>query len=430
MGAVTHSNPQISRVGRRWYVMGAAVVAFALGASLATSVASDASSASRATPLVSAATPGGQAAHIAAIVRQAMQADHLNAAIFRVTVDGQPVVTGAFGMSMTGVPATTAMHFRNGAVAISYMSTLLLEFVDEHKVSLSDKVARWLPTLPDANRVTLKMLANMTSGYPDYVTDPKFITALFADPFRAFTAPQLLAFAFSGPVKMSFAPGTNWGYAHTNYVILGEILQMVGGEPLATLLRQKVLDPLGLTNTVASQTPAIPSPVLHAFSSERRQFLGIPPTTPFYEESTFWNPSWTLAPGSVETTNIYDMTATAEGIGSGALLSKSSYQAQTGPNLLGFGHAQSGCSCAEQTTSYNYGLGIVRSGSWLLQNPLFAGYAAVEAYLPAEKIAIAVAVTFAPGAFDAEGIYSNSGDSIFREIGAYMAPRDPPPVKK
>jgi CubicO group peptidase (beta-lactamase class C family) len=64
-----------------------------------------------------------------------MRADHLNAVIFRVTVDGQPVVTGAFGMSMTGVPATTAMHFRNGAVAISYMSTLLMEFVDEHKVS-------------------------------------------------------------------------------------------------------------------------------------------------------------------------------------------------------------------------------------------------------------------------------------------------------
>jgi len=424
-GTVPHSNAHIARVGRHWYVMGAAAVVLALGTSLATSAASSASSAP---PVVSAATPGGQAAHIEAIVRQAMRADHLNAVIFRVTVDGQPVVTGASGMSMTGVPATTAMHFRNGAVAISYMSTLLMEFVDEHKVSLSDKVSRWLPALPDANLVTLKMLANMTSGYPDYVTNPTLSAELYADPFRAFTVPQLLAIAFSRP--MSFAPGTNWGYAHTNYVILGEILQKVGDKPLATLLRQKVLDPLGLTNTVASQTAAIPSPVLHAFSSERRQFLGIPPTTPFYEESTFWNPSWTLAAGAVETTNIYDMTATAEGIGSGVLLSKSSYQAQTGPNLLGFGHAQSGCSCMKQTTLYNYGLGIVRSGSWLLQNPLFAGYAATEAYLPAEKIAIAVAVTFAPGAFDAQGNYANSSTSIFQEIGAYMAPSNPPPTKE
>ena len=401
------------------WIMGVAVLA--VGASLATSAAAGASPA---TAVVSA-TPGNQAAHIAAIVQKAMKADHLNAAIFRVTVDGKPVVTGAFGTSMTGVPATTAMHFRNGSVAFSYLTTLLMEFVDEHKISLNDKVARWLPTLPEANQVTVKMLANMTSGYPDYVSDPKFIAEFYQNPFHQFTNAELLAIAFSQPV--SFRPGTNWGYAHTNMVILGQILQMTGGKPLATLLRRNVLGPLGLTNTVASPTAAIPDPVLHAFSSERRDALGIPPATPFYEESTYWNPAWSTPAGAAETTNIYDMTATAQGIGSGALLSKSSYQAQTGPNLLGFGHAQSGCACAQQTTSYNFGLGIVRTGSWLVETPSFGGYAAAEAYLPSEKIAIAVAITFAPQAFDAHGNWTNSSDPIFRAIGAYLAPNDPPP---
>ena len=111
------------------------------------------------------------------------------------------------------------------------------------------------------------------------------------------------------------------------------------------------------------------------------------------------------------------------------MLSKSSYKTQTGPNLLGFGSALPGCSCAPQVNGYNYGLGIVRSGSWLLQNPLFGGYAATEAYLPSKKIAIAVAVTFAAGAFDEEGNYTNSSDAIFRSIGAYLAPSDAPPTK-
>jgi CubicO group peptidase (beta-lactamase class C family) len=377
-------------------------------------------------PPASAATPSATTA-ISGIVLRAMKADSLRAVIVRVTVNGKPVVTRAFGTSMTGVPATPAMHFRNGAVAISYMSTLLMEYVDEHKISLNDKVARWLPSLPDAGQVTVKMLANMTSGYPDYVTDSAFIAQEQSDPFRSFSASQLLAFAFSRPT--SFPPGTNWGYAHTNYVVLGQILEKVGGGPLATLLRQKVLDPLGLTNTVASQTAAIPSPALHAFSSERRSELALPASTPFYEESTYWNPSWTLAPGSVETTNIYDLARTAQGIGGGALLSKASYQAQTGPNLLGFGSAMAGCSCAPQVNGYNYGLGIVRSGSWLLQNPLFSGYAAAEAYLPSKKIAIAVAVTFASGAFDDQGNYANASDTIFRSIGASMAPSDAPPTK-
>jgi hypothetical protein len=71
---------------------------------------------------------------------------------------------------------------------------------------------------------------------------------------------------------------------------------------------------------------------------------------------------------------------------------------------------------------------VVRSGSWLLQNPLLGGEGAVEAYLPSKKIAIAVAVTFAPAAFDAKGKYDNSSDTLFRQIGAYLAPHDAPPT--
>ena len=93
----------------------------------------------------------------------------LKAVIVRVTIDGREVVTEALGESMTGVPATTDMHFRNGAVAFTYMATLVLQLVDQGVVRLDDPLATWLPELPDADRVTLRMLVNMTAGYPDYV---------------------------------------------------------------------------------------------------------------------------------------------------------------------------------------------------------------------------------------------------------------------
>jgi CubicO group peptidase (beta-lactamase class C family) len=229
---------------------------------------------------------------------------------------------------------------------------------------------------------------------------------------------------------MMFEPGTNWSYAHTNFMILGEILSKISGKPLDALLREKVLGPMGLKNTSASQTSEIPSPILHAFDSERRTALKIPPDVAFTEESTFWNPQWGTPMGANETTNIDDMITTAVKVGTGALLSKSSYEAMTGPHLLGFGKKQDNCapSCGPQTNVYNYGLGIVRSGSWILQNPLLGGTAAIEAYLPSKKIAIAVAVTFAPEAFDSEGNYHNSGDTLFRSIGAYLAPDDAPPL--
>jgi CubicO group peptidase (beta-lactamase class C family) len=373
-------------------------------------------------------TETAKAEAVMRIVRDTMAQTHLKAVIVRVTVDGQEVVTQAVGESMTGVPATTGMHFRNGAVAISYVSTLLLKLVDEKKVNLDDKLSKWLPEIPHADRVTLAQLAQMTSGYVDYVIgNTEMNDALYANPFRRWTTHELLQYAITKPLL--YEPGTNWNYAHTNYVLLGLALEKATGLDMPKLLSDKVLRPLGLTNTVNSITAEIPSPVLHAFSSERRAALQIPDGTPFYEETTFWDPSWTITHGAIQTSNIYDLEATARGIGSGQLLTPDSYKLMVSTDLRGKTRKQAGCTtCDEMNDVYTYGLGLVISGNWLLQNPMFAGSAAVEAYLPSQKIAIAVATTFAQEAFDDEGNYANEAEMLFRRIGAEMAPDDAPPM--
>lgn len=90
--------------------------------------------------------PTGQARQVLDIVRKARSDLDLKAALVRVTQDGRDVATFADGESMSGVPATPAMHFRSGSVAIAFMGTALLRLVDEHRVSLDDPVSRWLPT--------------------------------------------------------------------------------------------------------------------------------------------------------------------------------------------------------------------------------------------------------------------------------------------
>lgn len=364
------------------------------------------------------------------IVREAKKDNHLRAVIVRVTKGDKVVTSRAYGTSLDGVPATTRMRFRNGAVAFAYVSTLLLKYVDQGKVSLDDTIDEWLPGLPNADRVTLKMLANQTSGYPDYERDTDWVLAFEENPFRQWTYKERLKVAFSKPVL--FEPGTNWSYSHTNFMLLGRILAKVGNAPLATLLKREVLKPMGLKSTVANQSSEIPAPVLHAFSSERRGYLGLPATTKFYEETTHWNTAWGTPVGATQTTDIVDLARSARAIGTGKLLSKKSYRAMTKSRLIGFGQRQDNCapSCFTQVVGYNYGLGIVRSGAWMLQNPLLSGYAATMAYLPKKDVAIAVSVTFGEKAFDADGNYPNASDGIFREIGAIMAPKDAPPVKR
>ena len=83
-----------------------------------------------------------QSSAITTIIQKAMKTEHLRAVIVKVTQADKVITSQAFGESMTGVPATTAMHFRNGAVAFSYLGTLLMEFVDEHKCRLCRKPTR------------------------------------------------------------------------------------------------------------------------------------------------------------------------------------------------------------------------------------------------------------------------------------------------
>ena len=396
------------------------------GTGAASAAAASGSAPTDTTGSVAAADPA-LAAAVMAVVSQFKEQNHLQAVLVKVTRGDGTVVEQAVGESMTGVPATTDMHFRNGAVAISYMSTLLLILVDEGKVSLDDKVSTVLPDLPHADEVTFGQLAQMTSGYVDFEQTPELTAANYADPFKQWTPDELLAFAVGQPLY--YTPGTNWNYAHTNYLLLGMALEKATGQEMSKLLSDKVLRPLGLTNTDNNLTPEIPSPALHAFSSERRAFLKIPAGTSFYEESTFWDPSWTITHGAIQTTNIYDMEATAVGIGSGRLLTADSYKKMVSPDLRGKTHKQPGCTtCDEMTNAYTYGLGIVITGNWLLQNPMFGGYGAIEAYLPSQKIAIAAAVTFNPEAFDDQGDYDNAADPLFRKIAAELAPEDAPPL--
>lgn len=341
-------------------------------------------------------------ATIKRIVQSSMASYHLKAAIVEVRLNGRNVYSGGFGSSMAGVPATSAMHFRNGAMAFTYMATLLLVLVDQKKVTLDTKLSEYYPQLPNAANVSLKNLANMTSGYGDYVYAQETLRGTNLDPFRQWTPQELTRIGVSAPAM--FPVGTNWGYSHTDYVILGRVLEKITHMALADALDKYVLGPMGLRQTRGSTTAEIPEPVLHSFDSERRASLGIKAGVPFIEESTFWNPSWTTVEGAVETTDLTDMSVSMEAVGLGKLLSRASSAAQIEPRLIGFGHADPKCSaCRKNTIAFSYGLGTMLLGPWVAQTLGFAGASGAVGYLSTRKLTIAVEVTNGPAAFDDTG---------------------------
>jgi CubicO group peptidase (beta-lactamase class C family) len=360
---------------------------------------------------------------IQAVVNQAIQQNHLKGIVVQVNSGGKTLYLKAAGDSMTGVPATPEMHFRNGAMAFTYIATMLLELVDQQpqSLSLNDKLSKFLPEVPHAGEVTLKELLNMTSGYQDYVYESEVTTGLYRNPFRQWTPDELIEIGVT-PTQW-FEPGKNWAYSHTNYVLLGRVLEKITGMPLAEGLATYILGPMGLKQTRSLATPQVPDPVLHVFSSERRDFLHIPTDLPFYEETTFWNPSWTTAEGAVQVTDINDMTRSMEIVGSGSLLSPRSYQEQVSATLVGFGQQTDACQpCTGNTAARNFGLGVINRGSWITQTKSFAGSGATAGYLPSARLAISVVLTYQPEAFNDVGETTEASLPTFVALANALAP--------
>ncbi|WP_380283009.1 serine hydrolase domain-containing protein [Kitasatospora purpeofusca] len=345
------------------------------------------------------------------IARRAQRELDLNSVLLRVSVDGHEIVTGALGESMTGVAAEPAMHFRAGSMAFPFFGIVLLQLAEEGRIGLDDPIARWLPEVPRADEITLRMLGDTTSGLADYVTDQGFLDALAADPFRHWTPEELVGISTGHPFW--YRPGTNWSYSHANFVLLGAALERITGTRLDHLLEQRIFEPLGLRQTVNRFTPDLPDPVLHAFTAGRGS----------YEESTFWNPSWTTAPGAVLATDICDFGRSIEAVGTGALLSPESFRTQLNPGTVGLPGPADGCPedvCLLQTEARHFGLGVIVSDGWILSNPSFSGYAAIEAYQPDTRLTVAVSTT--KGCDSPDG---NTAQEVAARIVALLAPDHP-----
>lgn len=307
------------------------------------------------------------------LFREAHRKHELAALLAGVWSQDDKVLTIALGESMTGVRAAEDMHLRAGGVAYTCVGMLLLRLAEKGSLKLDDPLARWFPKLPQAETVTLRMLANCTSAYPDYVRSKDFLAATLKEPFRQWRPQELIDLGLATPLP--YKPGTDWNYSHTNFVILGEVLRQVGGKPVGALLEQEIFQPLGLKETESPSTAVVRSPVLHAFSADR----GV------YEDCTFWSPSWAY-PAQL-TSTLHDLGVLARALSTDKLLLEKSRKEQLAPTTAGLGGMRK---------DLYYGLGIIVLNGWLVQNPQINGYNTIFAHLPSKRLSIVITTTLGP----------------------------------
>jgi CubicO group peptidase (beta-lactamase class C family) len=160
----------------------------------------------------------------------------------------------------TNAPVDENSLFVIASTTKPMVATVVLQLVDEGKLKLTDTVSQWVPDLakdiPNTDRVTIRELLGHRSGIRDYLVEPQFgedgmNPALLS---REYSGKDLLAYIKDKPALAQ--PGQSSSYSNSNYLLLGEIVEKATGTNLATQLRSRIFEPLGMNQSFyAAQEP-------------------------------------------------------------------------------------------------------------------------------------------------------------------------------
>lgn len=227
-------------------------------------------------------------------VQQALQdystAEPAPAILIEVWRDGVSV-QDSYGVSdlETQTPAEAGQVYEVGSQTKMMTTVVVLQMVAEGKMDLDSSLSDYLPVaaldgIANADQVTLRQLLSNTSGIPDYdevVGDsglPVLIEQILSDPSAPLGPKGLLDIAKGQPATS--APGTEYEYSNTNFLLLGQAIEAVSGNTLAEEMQTRVFEPAGMTST-SMKSAGVMGDLLHSYAQnpldgETLDVTGIP----------------------------------------------------------------------------------------------------------------------------------------------------------
>ncbi|MDG4859048.1 serine hydrolase [Streptomyces sp. T-3] len=180
------------------------------------------------------------------------------------TVDGAPgalletrdryrstVLTSGVADINSLAPVDRDSRFRIGSLTKPFVATAVLQLVGEDRVDLDAPVERYLPGIirggDDDQKITVRHLLQHTSGLPDYL-DHLNPMEIVNDPLAHYDTRELVNIALAQP-RAPYAPGEDWNYSNTNYLLAGMLIEKVTGRPYGQEIHRRIIEPLQLRET-------------------------------------------------------------------------------------------------------------------------------------------------------------------------------------
>lgn len=277
---------------------------------------------------------------------------------------------GMFDLSAS-TPMASGSLLRIASVTKTYTAALIHLLAEEARLSLDDTLETHVAGIPSGNAITIRMLLNHSSGLFDYVDDTAYQTAA-KDTSHAFAPAELVGYGTANTPY--FEPGKGWHYSNTNYVLLGMIVEKLGGATIGSQIHARLLAPLALEKTFFAGEDTIPQGQLAKGYDQQ------PDAGPFDDVTDALHPSASWAAGAM-VSDAADMARWGHALFDGSVLSKASIDAlqdciETGETGQTWG-AGVACLSTPLGTLYGHGGGI-------------PGYSSVVLHSPTKKSTVAV----------------------------------------
>ena len=288
-------------------------------------------------PEASSSSPGTaevtpQSSEALASILAASAEELMVAGAFAVVTTPAGTVSASYGTTRLGESRTPRASdvFRIGSVTKTMTAAVILQQVQEEKLALTDPIARFVPGVPNGQDITIADLLQMRSGLQNYLDTDGFATVFDVDMTTVWTPQQLVDLGFGYPAVSE--PDTAFDYSNTNTTLLGMVAEQVDGMPLADVLRDRLFDPLGMTDTElpSATTTALPNALVEGYqygifpinhrpllSAEEQAAAASGTLQP--DIVSVQSPSWSWAAGGVVST-ADDLMTWAEAMGGSELL--------------------------------------------------------------------------------------------------------------
>ncbi|MEZ0327573.1 MAG: serine hydrolase domain-containing protein [Fimbriimonas sp.] len=328
-----------------------------------------------------------QADQLDDFIKSEMTRQNVPGLTLAIVKDGKIIRTGAYGKAdlELDVPMNEDNIFEIGSITKQFTATLVLQMMEEGKLSLDDSVTKYIDGSPDLWKpLTLRHLLNHTSGLKEYVVIPGL---MLTEEFDQKTFLEKVK-----PLTLDFEPGVTMAYSNTNFALLGLVLEKVSGKSYTELINERIFKPLGMTNTSILDPDAIIRNRAHGYMNMGgKQF-----------RSRFSMLS-IISDGAI-LSNVKDMAKWDAALIGGKLLKPASYQMMITPGKLKTG----------RTRNYGFGTFLPPLGGkpFVGHHGNSAGYSAGYYHYPTANLSVILMAN----------VYAINGQALATQIAENVEP--------